>query len=192
MLLLEEAGFNPIRIQCDLDDDLLRPSGSSALAACAARAWFKAVGADLVLRADWAAGSSPDGGVLLAADTLCEMDGRLLGKAQRPGEAEEMIRGLSGRSHRTITGVALLERVTMKRSIWCDTACVMIGELQEEQIQEYVASGAWRGKSGGYNLADRIEAGWPIECEGDPATVMGLPMLKLVPQLNDLLSEAGQ
>jgi predicted house-cleaning NTP pyrophosphatase (Maf/HAM1 superfamily) len=68
----------------------------------------------------------------------------------------------------------------------------MIGELQEEQIQEYVASGAWRGKSGGYNLADRIEAGWPIECEGDPATVMGLPMVKLVPQLNDLLSEAGQ
>ena len=118
MHLLEEAGFNPIRIPSDLDDDALRTSGSCGLAACAARAWFKVVGADLALRADWAAGSSPDAGVLLSADTLCEMDGRLLGKAACPAEAEQMIQGLSGRSHTTITGVALLERATLERSIW--------------------------------------------------------------------------
>jgi septum formation protein len=34
----------------------------------------------------------------------------------------------------------------------------------------------WRGKAGGYNLSDRIEAGWPLHCDGEPETVMGLSM----------------
>ena len=46
-------------------------------------------------------------------------------------------------------------------------------------IYSYVAGGEWRGKAGAYNLSERIQAGWPIECKGDPTTVMGLPMRKL-------------
>jgi septum formation protein len=53
------------------------------------------------------------------------------------------------------------------------------GDVDDDAIDEYVASGQWRGKAGGYNLEERLEAGWPIECEGDPTTVMGLPMRRL-------------
>jgi len=189
--LLEEAGFNPIAVPTELDDDRLTASGGGVLSSCAARAWFKAVGADQALRNDWAAASSPGQGVLLAADTLCEMDGRALGKSSDPEQAMDMIRALSGNVHRTITGVALLDRDTEERWIWCDAAKVRIGELDERQIREYVDSGGWKGKSGSYNLADRIDAGWPIECSGDPGTVMGLPMRRLGPQLVRLLGGTG-
>ena len=42
-------------------------------------------------------------------------------------------------------------------------------------LDAHLACGAWRGKAGGYNYADCVEAGWPLACDGDPETVMGLP-----------------
>ena len=68
-----------------------------------------------------------------------------------------------------------------------DATLVRIGALPESDLESYVNSGAWSGKSGGYNLSDRIEAGWDIEFEGDPTTVMGLPMGRLVPELEKIL-----
>ena len=50
------------------------------------------------------------------------------------------------------------------------------------RLQNRLAS-QWRGKAGAYNLADRVADGWPIECEGDPTTVMGLPMRRLTEAL---------
>ena len=98
-----------------------------------------------------------------------------------------MIRQLADKEHRTITGVALLELGGPWRSIWWDRTRVHVGALEDAQIAEYVDSGRWQGKSGGYNLAERIQAGWPIEYDGDPGTVMGLPMRKLAGQLHALL-----
>jgi predicted house-cleaning NTP pyrophosphatase (Maf/HAM1 superfamily) len=56
-------------------------------------------------------------------------------------------------------------------------------------IDEYVSSGAWKGKAGAYNLSERIAAGWPLRCEGDETTVMGLPMLKLLPLLRSIAQD---
>jgi predicted house-cleaning NTP pyrophosphatase (Maf/HAM1 superfamily) len=47
-------------------------------------------------------------------------------------------------------------------------------------LEHYLNTDGWIGKAGGYNLTDRQHAGWPITVEGDPATVMGLPMNRLV------------
>lgn len=186
-LLLEDSGFRPECVSSDLDDDLLRISNDSVLATCAARAWFKAESVhDLILeRTD--PSSDDDPGVLLAADTLCDLDGSPLGKPSTREDAEAMIRSMAGRSHRTVTGVAILDRASMKRAIWCDVAEVELGVLAEEALSSYLDSGEWAGKSGGYNLADRVNAGWPVSCHGDPATVMGLPIKRLVPELEALL-----
>ena len=190
--MLEDAGFQPVSIPCALDDDVLPHSEMGVSATCSARAWFKARAVDQALRSDWAAGSSPDQGILLAADTLCELDGAIMGKASTPDEARAMIRALVGRSHRTITGVALLDRATDQRAIWCDSTQVTLGDLSEESIDAYIDSDQWRGKSGCYNFTDRVDAGWPLTCEGDPSTVMGLPMTRLAPELKELLLEAPQ
>ena len=129
--------------------------------------------------------------VLVAADTLCELDGSPVGKPATRQDAECMIRSMIARVHRTITGVAILDRASMERSIWCDVAEVELGALSEDELDAYLESGEWSGKSGGYNLDDRIKAGWPLTCHGDPTTVMGLPMKRLVPALNPYLLKAG-
>ena len=67
-----------------------------------------------------------------------------------------------------------------------DSTLLRMGTPSDEDIEAYLASGSWEGKAGGYNLSERIEAGWPIEFEGDPTTVMGLPMQRLVPLLEEL------
>ena len=190
-LLLEDSGFHPECVSSDLDDDLLRISDESVHATCAARAWFKAESVhDLLSERNDDAGRNGRG-VLVAADTLCDLDGSPLGKPTTREAAEIMIRSMANRSHRTVTGVAILDRVSMERSIWCDVAEVTLGRLTEDALGSYLQSGEWEGKSGGYNLADRINAGWPVTCHGDPATVMGLPMMRLVPQLERLMHKGA-
>ena len=185
--LLEEAGFLPVCVSSRLDDDQLRFNEHSVLGICAARAWFKALGVhrNLLEQDDPAPGAR---GVLLAADTLCELGGKVLGKPRDRSEAEQMLTKLIGASHRTITGVALLDRDTMSRSIWCDVADVSMGPLKGGLLEDYLDSHEWQGKSGGYNLADRVGSGWPVSCDGDPSTVMGLPIRRLRPQLERLLN----
>lgn len=70
-----------------------------------------------------------------------------------------------------------------RRWLFADRAAVRYGRVSDAAVDEYVASGLWRGKAGAYNLQERLEAGWPVRCEGDPATVMGLPMRRLEPWL---------
>lgn len=185
-MLLEDAGFEPTCVGSHLDDDRLRVNERSVLGICAARAWFKAFGVHQALESSMRL-EHGSRGVLLAADTLCELDGAVLGKPADQQEAERMLRGLIGTSHRTVTGVALLDRDSMVRSIWCDVADVSIEQVDEALLSSYLSSDEWRGKSGGYNLADRLEDGWPIHCSGDPATVMGLPIRRLGPEISRML-----
>lgn len=67
-----------------------------------------------------------------------------------------------------------------------DSTIVSMGMPSDSELGAYLDSGSWKGKAGGYNLSERIDAGWPIEFEGDPTTVMGLPMRRLIPLLEEL------
>jgi len=120
--------------------------------------------------------------IVLGADTACIKQGVLIGTPVDASEAEKIIRFLSGGEHRVVTGVALISSEGI-RELWCDRAVVRVGVLSESQIRQYIESGRWAGKAGAYNLRERIDAGWPIAFEGDPTSIMGLPMEKLVPSL---------
>lgn len=119
---------------------------------------------------------------VLGADTACTKQGVLLGTPNDAAEAEKIIRFLSGGSHQAITGVALLW-ADGRRDLWSDRATVHVGTLTDAQINAYIESGLWHGKAGAYNLRERIDAGWPISFEGDPTTIMGLPMGRLATEL---------
>ena len=97
-------------------------------------------------------------------------------------------------THRVITGVAMMnaiqgsgDPVSSRNQSFADTATVRFGGLTDEQLTDYLAKGDWRGKAGGYNLFDRQSAGWPITVQGDPTTVVGLPMRRLMPLLAPLI-----
>ena len=166
----------------------LSPTATPALRV-AALAWAKAVAARDRLERE--AGLEP-GEAILAADTLCELDGRVLGKPRDATEAAGMIRSLADRAHRTLTAICLLEPLRDRRMLWVEAARVELGSLEEAEVERYAASQAWRGKAGGYSLDERRAAGWPIRCEGDPEVVLGLPTASVARRLRELADEAAR
>ena len=133
-----------------------------------------------------------DSPIVLGSDTACVLDGRLIGTPADATEAEAMIRAFMDRRHEVVTGVAIIDRRggVSQRHLFADQARVDMGRVSDAELDAYLASGAWQGKAGGYNLMDRVEAGWPLAWEGDPTTIMGLPMDRLIGRLNTLLRDA--
>lgn len=118
----------------------------------------------------------PDGAVVLGADTVCVNDRVVLGQPRDRDDAEWMIRAMAGTAHEVLTGVALIGTRTGQRRVFADRSVVTVGALSDGRIAEYLDTGLWRGKAGAYNIAERLEAGWPIEFRGTMDSVMGLPV----------------
>lgn len=180
-LLLEEMGVAFEAAESGIDDGSLEPG------ACSPRQWVAALA--YLKAAAVARSGAGSGATVLGADTVCAVDGRLLGQPRDAAEAEAMIRAVEDREHEVLTGVALVS--SENRTFLADVAVVRVGRIGDEAIGEYIASGNWRGKAGGYNLSERLEAGWPIEVTGDPGTVMGLPVRRLAPLLADFRRDAA-
>jgi septum formation protein len=175
--LLREAGIQHEVIVPVIDDGRLQPGGCEPVRWVMSLAYLKARAAAEGLRE-----RGVSRGLVLGADTVCALsDGRILGQAASEGTARDMIRSVAGTAHQTITGVCVLSihKGMTRRLMVHDAAVVHVGDLTADQVEEYVVGGTWRGKAGAYNLAERVAAGWPIVCEGDPTTVMGLPMRRL-------------
>ena len=177
--LLQEAGFTALVREPSLDDARLPRGDVSPAQWVLALAWFKA--ADVALR-------TSEEAHILAADTLCVVDGELRGQPASESEARAMLMAQVNRAHEVVTGVTLLCPRGGERLCFVDRAAVSWGAVSAPDIERYVESGLWRGKAGGYNLRERVDAGWAIRCEGDPATVMGLPMKRLLPELHRRLA----
>ncbi len=180
--LLESAGWRVEQVAPAIDDGVIRLAPSSPARTVEALAWFKSA---QIVDVDAAHVAST------AADTVCIVDDEIVGKPGDRAEAEGMITRMLGRRHRTITGVCVRNRAG-RRLLFSDVAEVSMGDLDPERIEAYLDSGAWVGKAGGYNLEDRIADGWPIECDGDPSTVMGLPIRRLVPLLDELATSEAR
>jgi septum formation protein len=186
--LLAEAGLPHEATHPGIDDGLLAPGAVSADQWVAALAHLKAVsGAEIVRR------SGAPVALVIGADTVCIKDGKFLGKPRDAADAERILRLLQDGSHQVVTGVALVRTDDPGwRTHLVDRATVIVGHLGDERIAAYVNSGQWRGKAGAYNLGERIEAGWPIKYQGDPTTVMGLPMKALLGRLGRLAGAADR
>jgi len=177
--LPDEAGIDVRIIETGVDDGLLDPGDVSIEQWTLALAYFKAKAGAIRLEADGNAG------VVLGADTLVEYHGEIIGQPRDRSHAREILNQLENDVHHVITGVAMVDLQTGRRSFLCDTARVNVGEIDVEEIDEYLRTDQWKGKAGAYNLEDRIDAGWPIQYEGDPGTIMGLPVKRLIPHLVD-------
>ena len=113
-------------------------------------------------------------GLVVAADTVVELDGISLGKPDDPAQAAEMLRALSGRKHLVHTAFAtsldggdVTERT--------ETTEVRFWPLSEEEIAAYVATGDSMDKAGAYGIQGR-GAALVQRIDGDFYTVMGFPL----------------
>ena len=111
--------------------------------------------------------------VVLGADTTVVIDNQILGKPDDASDAARMLRLLSGRTHRVITGVAI---VTDERTeVAAEVTAVKFLTLSDEEIVEYIATGEPMDKAGAYAIQGRA-ASWIPRIEGDYFNVVGLPL----------------
>jgi septum formation protein len=122
-------------------------------------------------------------GTVLAADTICVVDTKILGQPKDADDAEQMLYAMLNRSHEVYTGWCLISFDGTQLESGCEEASITIGEIPSKEIEQYIGSEKWIGKAGAYNLSERVSAGWPIVCHGDPTCVMGLPMDRLKEKL---------
>ena len=174
--LLEEAGVPVCVRPAGIDDAALTPGRVCPAHWVMALAYLKGRWVAEALEGDT---SVEPIGTVLAADTICVHEGCFLGQPMSEESARRMLKAMRDDTHITMTGVCLISLHDRRRWLLVDESAVRWGAISDDAIEAYLASGEWRGKAGAYNLCERQAAGWPIECEGDPATVMGLPMRRL-------------
>ena len=119
--------------------------------------------------------ADPDA-VIVAADTVVEIDGTVLGKPGTPERAKEMLSSLSGRTHRVWTGVCVRRGERMLCRAECTQVCFR--ELSSREIGAYVDTGEPMDKAGAYGIQGRA-ALFVREIRGDYFNVMGLPLCVL-------------
>lgn len=115
----------------------------------------------------------------LSSDTLVEIDSRLLGKPVDYTDAYKTLSLLSGRKQSVYTGCALYNPETGRTISFYDRADVTFRKLSEDEIKDYLSRGEWKGAAGGYRLQ---KTGYELveSIDGDPATVVGLPIRRIV------------
>lgn len=113
--------------------------------------------------------------VVLGADTVVALDGRVLGKPTSPAEARSMLESLAGRTHEVHTGVSVAygSRVLLSD---VETTRVTFRPLSPEQIEAYVATGEPMDKAGAYGIQGR-GALLVQKVEGCYFNVVGLPLV---------------
>jgi septum formation protein len=124
------------------------------------------------------------GSWILGADTIVVLDRVLLGKPADGGEAFTMLRQLSGREHRVITGFCLVAPDSKTAHSEAVVTRVRFKVLTEKEILGYVATGEPFGKAGSYGIQG-IGAFLVKGISGSYTNVVGLPICSLV---NALLS----
>jgi septum formation protein len=117
----------------------------------------------------------------LAADTTVTIDGKILGKAESPAEATQMLQLLSGREHHVATAFCVRGDSGHRDGLVLSTV-VMI-EMSPQVITNYVASGEWRGKAGAYAIQG-IGAALVREVRGSVTNVIGLPLVEVLEALS--------
>ncbi len=126
-----------------------------------------------------------DEGVVLAADTVGWLDGKVIGKPDDEAHARQILHGLSGRVHELWTGICLWVRPNNMQYMWQERSLVRMVELSKDEIDTYIASLKWEGCSGAYSLEFPTDPYLTV-IEGSTSNVVGLPMESLAKALNRL------
>ena len=137
------------------------------------------------------------GAVVLGADTVVVLDGKILGKPSDEEEAARMLSALQGRSHEVYTGVAVLEYADrregmpsggpelIKKENYAAGTRVYVNPMTEQEIRAYIATGDPMDKAGAYGIQGRFAA-YIDRIEGDYYNVVGLPVSRVYRTLKEM------
>lgn len=137
------------------------------------------------IAAEKAAAVPRPGDLVLAADTVVAAGRRILGKAEDEAAARRLLALLSGRRHRVLSAVTLVDAEGRARHR-LSTSIVAFKRLSDAEIAAYLACGEWQGKAGGYAIQGRAEA-LVRAISGSFSGIVGLPLY----ETRALLRSAG-
>ena len=120
--------------------------------------------------------------IILAADTIVVLNNTVITKPANRDDAVKILRSLSGKVHNVITGVVLLQNE--KQISFADVTQVEFHELADEQICFYVDKYKPYDKAGAYAIQEWIGVVGIKSINGDFYNVMGLPVSRVVQELN--------
>jgi septum formation protein len=125
-------------------------------------------------------------GLVIGADTVVVLEGRILGKPADAAEAKAFLLALSGHTHQVVSGVAVVDAATGRSEVATAVTSVQMRAFDAAEADAYVATGEPMDKAGAYGIQERgallVEA-----IEGDYFNVVGLPLVLLA----DLLRRFG-
>lgn len=196
--------FPLVALDPRIDDGELMPGGVEPRSWVMSVAFLKAQAVARRLRGNHAEGARETSlspaqlrrAIVVGADTMVVLGETMIGKPADAAAARATLLSLGlGEApspdaphtwvcHEVLTGVAIIELESQHRELFAQRTLVRMGGLSPAMLDTYIASGAWRGKAGGYNLPEVRAAGWPVACEGDEDNVAGLPMAALMRRLS--------
>jgi septum formation protein len=124
-------------------------------------------------------------GVVIAADTIVVLDAAILGKPADHQDAERMLSMLSGRMHRVITGLAVMDAATGEAVVRASETKVWFRHLSPDDIAWYAGTGEPLDKAGAYGIQEK-GALLVNRIEGCYFNVVGLPLSLLFEMLREL------
>jgi septum formation protein len=122
--------------------------------------------------------------LIIAADTVVEIKGTIIGKAVDKDHAFRILKKLSGQSHNLITGIAITEVSHPKLICDYDKTIVHFSNISENEIKAYLETDEWIGRAGAYSIRERA-ALFIDSIEGSFSNVVGLPLNKIFRIIKD-------
>lgn len=138
-----------------------------------------AVNAEKKLKEYLSSSSFDKSAVAISADTLVEVERKILGKPEDEDNALRMLLSLRSREQIVYTGCALYNPLTSSYEVFTDKAIVLFKNLSDREIKDYILTGEWKGAAGAYRLQ---KTGYKLveKIDGDWATVVGLPIDRII------------
>jgi septum formation protein len=123
--------------------------------------------------------------IVIGADTVVLANGKILGKPSDVKDARRMLRLLSGKTHRVLTGLAILSLPDGAERHHVERTRVRFRKMSNAEIDDYIATGEPFGKAGAYAIQG-IGGRYVMQIEGCYFNVMGLPLARLYELLEAL------
>jgi nucleoside triphosphate pyrophosphatase len=183
--LLAQAGFTFEVHPADIPENPFPNEDPIAYVVRLARQKAEAVFAEITKASasDKRASAAPQ---VLGADTTVTIDHQILGKPENAADAARMLRLLSGRTHRVITGVAIV--TATRTEVAAEVTGVRFLTLSEEEIAAYIATGEPMDKAGAYAIQGRAARLIP-RIVGDYFNVVGLPLALVTTMLESIATD---
>jgi septum formation protein len=176
--LLAQAGYKFIVEKSDIDESLFPAENIEPCKYAKQLALAKA---------KYVAAKYPEK-IVLGADTIVDLNGEIIGKADDEHHAKEIVEKLFSKPHKVITGVAIVRLKDNTEIVTHDTTTVYPKKMSPEHIKEHIRAGTWKDKAGAYAIQETGDE-FVERIEGSLTNVMGLPM-ELVEKLLSKVSSS--